>query len=71
MYTIVKLLGGDAVKLLGRIYPPIPRVSALLNENNLRTRRRGSIVCERLLWTAPYEIMCCYKFFLEKNTTSK
>ena len=48
------------------IYPPSPRVLAPLNENNLRTRRRGSIVCERLLWTAPYEIMYCYKFFWKR-----
>ena len=36
-----QIIGGDAVKLLGDIYPPSPQVSAPLNENNLRTRRRG------------------------------
>ena len=35
---------------------PYPRILAPLNENTLRTRRRGSIFCESLLWTGPYEI---------------
>ena len=62
-----KIMGGCS-QIIEGIYPPSPRVSAPLNENNLRTRRRGSIVCERLLWTAPYEIMYCYKFSWKKTS---
>ena len=37
MQTIGKLFGGDAVKLLGGIYPPIPRVSApLINYQDVK-----------------------------------
>ena len=47
-------------------WPWLRTLCSRLHLCNLSSRRRGLIVCESLLCTAPYEIMYRYKFFWKK-----